>query len=82
MKRSKNFLVRATLDFGKKYLPENIYSIILFVRHFKKFKREINKEKSFNKFSQNLDSINNFEYKITSQNNEDGIIDEIFCKFK
>ncbi len=80
MKRSKNFLVRATLDFGKKYLPESIYSIILFVRHFKKFKREINKEKSFNKFSQNLDSINNFEYKITSQNNEDGIIDYIFSK--
>ena len=80
MKRSKNILVRLILNFGKKYLPKKIYSLILLIRHFKKFKREINKKKSYIKFSQNLDEINNFEYKITSQNNEDGIIDYIFSK--
>ena len=80
MKRSKNILVRLILNFGKKYLPKKIYSLILLIRHFKKFKREINKKKSYIKFSQNLDEINNYEYKITSQNNEDGIIDYIFSK--
>lgn len=48
------------------------------MRSFKKFKKEINKKKSEVKFSENLDEINQFEYKITSQNNEDGIIDYIF----
>ncbi len=80
MKRSKNIFVRFILKFGKKYLPKKIYSLILFIRHYKKFKREINKKKSYIKFSHNLDKINDFEYKITSQNNEDGIIDYIFSK--
>ena len=31
-------------------------------------------------FSKNLDEINNHEFKITSQNNEDGIIEYIFKK--
>ena len=80
MKRSKSIIVRLILSLGKKYLSNKIYSLILFVRHFKKFKREINKKKSFIKFSENLDKINDFEYKITSQNNEDGIIEYIFKK--
>ena len=43
MKRSKNILVRLILNFGKKYLPKNLL-LILLIRHFKKFKREINKK--------------------------------------
>ena len=80
MKKSKNFFTRLLFSFGKKYLPDYIYSLMLFIRTFKKFKREISKKKSDLKFSKKLDSINNFEYKITSQNNEDGIIDYIFSK--
>ena len=80
MKRSKKFIVRFLLKFGKNYLPKKIYSTILFLRSFKKFKKEINKNKSSEKFSANLDKINQYEYKITSQNNEDGIINHIFEK--
>ena len=80
MKKSKKHLVNFLLKIAKKYFTENFYSNILFLRTLKKFKREINKEKSFEKFSQTFDEINKFEYKITSQNNEDGIIDHIFSK--
>ena len=80
MKKSKKFIVRFILKYGKKYLPTWIYSLILFIRTFKKFKTEINKEKSIDKFSTNLDEINNYEFKYTSQNNEDGIIEYIFNK--
>ena len=71
MKKSKKFIVRFILKYGKKYLPTWIYSLILFIRTFKKFKTEINKEKSIDKFSINLDEINNYEFKYTSQNNEE-----------
>ena len=80
MKRSKKFFIRFLLKFAKKYLPEKIHSLILFMRSFRKFKKEISKDKSNIKFSDNLDKINEFEYKITSQNNEDGIIEHIFKK--
>tara|TARA_A100001011_G_scaffold390132_1_gene472940 strand:- start:817 stop:1611 length:795 start_codon:yes stop_codon:yes gene_type:complete len=50
------------------------------LRTSKNFKRKINSEKKLNKFSNNLDEINKYEFKITSQNNEDGIIDYIFSK--
>ncbi len=80
MKKSKKLFVRLLTKFGKKYLHSSIYSLILFLRTFKKFKREINKKKSFEKYSQTSDKINEYEYKITSQNNEDGIIEYIFSK--
>jgi len=80
MKKSKKKLTRFILDFGRKYLPSKLFALILFARCFKKFKKEVNKEKSTIKFSKNLDEINNFEFKLTSQNNEDGIIDYIFSK--
>ena len=80
MKRSKKFFVRFLLEFSKNHLPKKIYSLILFFRSYKKFKGEINKDKSYTKFSENLDKINQYEYKITSQNNEDGIIEHIFKK--
>ena len=33
------------LKFAKKYLPEKIHSLILFMRSFRKFKKEISKDK-------------------------------------
>ena len=51
----------------------SIFSILKFIN--KKFKK-----KSFVKFSDNLNDINKYEFKITSQNNEDGIIEYIFNK--
>ena len=80
MKKSKNFFVRLLFNFGKKYLSNYFYSLLLFIRNYKKFKREISKSKSTIKYSDNLDKINNFEFKFTSQNNEDGIIDYIFSQ--
>ena len=80
MKKSKNFFVRSLFNFGKKYLPDKFYSLLLFIRHYKKFKKEITKKKSIIKYSDNLDNINDFEFKFTSQNNEDGIIEHIFSK--
>ena len=78
MKQSKKKIVKFILKFAKNYLPTKIYSLLLFVRSFKKFKRYLNNSKTNIKFSKNLDKINQFEYKLTSQNNEDGIIDYIF----
>ena len=49
----------------------SIFSILKFIN--KKFKK-----KSFVKFSDNLNDINKYEFKITSQNNEDGIIYHLF----
>ena len=80
MKRSKKFIVRFLLEFTKNYLPKKVYSLILFLRSYKKFNKEKDKPKTSIKFSENLDNINQYEYKITSQNNEDGIIEYIFSK--
>ncbi len=68
MKKSKNFFTRLLFSFGKKYLPDYIYSLMLFIRTFKKFKREVTKEKSEIKFSKKLDRINDFEFKIEGAN--------------
>lgn len=46
----------------------------------KKFKKRLNAKKKNLKYSTNLDAINQFEYMISSQNNEDGIIDHITNK--
>ena len=59
-----------------------IYKCLIFFGAFFKFIVKINKKKSSNKFSVNLDEINQFEYRKTSQNNEDGIINYIFTKLK
>jgi len=80
MKKSKNIITRFIQKFSKKFLPSSIYGFILFLRFRNKFKRSINKIKSSEFFSKNLDEINNYEFKITSQNNEDGIIEYIFKK--
>ncbi len=80
MKRSKKKIVRFFLAISKIIFPKSLYAKILFFRGYKKFKKEINKTLSKKKFSDKLDSINHYEYKITSQNNEDGIIEHIFSK--
>ena len=60
----------------------NIYKFLLLVGAFFKFISKINRRKNSRKYSENLDEINNFEYSITSQNNEDGLINYIFKKLK
>jgi hypothetical protein len=80
MKESKNKIIRLFQRFCLNFLPSKAYSFFLTMRVFNKFKRCIHSEKKFEKFSNNLDKINDFEFKITSQNNEDGIIDYIFTK--
>ena len=59
-----------------------LYKFLILIGTLTKFIFKINKKKSFKKFSNHLDTINNFEYRKTSQNNEDGIIDYIFNKLK
>ena len=80
MKKSKNIIVRFIQEISKKFFTKNFYGFILFLRFRNKFKRSINKIKSSEVFSKNLDEINNYEFKVTSQNNEDGIIEHIFKK--
>ena len=80
MKKSKKKITNIFLSIIKRVFPEKIYAFILYLRSKRKFKKELNKPKSFKKFSNNLDKINDYEFKITSQNNEDGLIDYIFSK--
>ena len=46
----------------------------------KKFRKKLYSKISYSKYANNLDKINEFEYKISSQNNEDGIINHIINK--
>lgn len=46
----------------------------------KKFRKRLNSQINYSKYSSNLDKINQFEYRISSQNNEDGIINYIVNK--
>ena len=62
------------LYFLKKTINSKIYDFILFQLAKRKFLRSINTKKTILSKSKKLDKINKYEYKITSQNNEDGII--------
>ena len=67
------------------FIKENfftLYKIIIIVGGCIRFFIKKNRKKKYIKFSSNLDKINDFEYQITSQNNEDGIINYIFDKLK
>ena len=68
------------LNYVKRNFSKNVYSFFLFLSVIRKFKKETNKPKKKDKFSINLDKINYFEFRITSENNEDGIIEHIFSK--
>jgi hypothetical protein len=59
-----------------------IYLIIVIPFSILKFLFKKNKKKIYKKFSNKLDDINKYEFKITSQNNEDGIIQYIFNKIQ
>ncbi len=80
MKKSKKIITRFLQIFLKTFFTNTLFPHFLMFRTSKNFKKKINSEKKTNKFSKNLQSINEYEYKITSQNNEDGIIDYIFSK--
>jgi hypothetical protein len=70
-----------TLEFIRKNFL-TLYKVIIIIGGCIKFYNKINRKKKYTKFSSNLDKINDFEYQITSQNNEDGIINYIFDKLK
>ena len=80
MKKSKKITTRILQSFLKKFFSNSLLPYFLMLRTSKNFKKKINSEKERKKFSDNLEEINKYEYKITSQNNEDGIIDYIFSK--
>ena len=74
-KKIKKDFVFYILKHIKINFPKNIYSFFLFLSIFRKFKKEINKPRKDDKFYDKLDKINFYEYRITSQNNEDVIIE-------
>ena len=78
MKKSKKTIVRFIHSFLNKYFTNSIYPIYVFLRTVRVFKKKTQRKKIFTKFSTNLSKINENEFKITSQNNEDGIIEHIF----
>ena len=76
----RSFRNNILLKVKKINLP--LYRSLTFLGACFKFIYKKNKKKTFKKYSTNLDEINKYEYKKTSQNNEDGIIDFIFSKLK
>jgi hypothetical protein len=75
-KKTKKFR-ESILNFIKKRSYTS-YKIIITIFAVLKFLNKKFKNKSYTKNSDNLNDINKYEYKITSQNNEDGIIEFIF----
>ena len=73
----RNFL----LEFIKKR-SSLIYLIIIVPFSILNFLYKKNKKKIYQKYSEKLDDINKYEFKKTSQNNEDGIIEYIFNKIQ
>ena len=59
-----------------------LYKIVIIPFSVLKFIYKKNHKKSYHKYSDNLDNINKYEFKKTSQNNEDGIIEYIFNKIE
>ena len=78
MKKSKKISTRFLNFFFKRFFAKSLYPYYLFFKTFKNFKKKTNTSKQYIKFSNNLDKINQNEFKLTSQNNEDGIIEHIF----
>ena len=63
------------LLFLRKNIPGQLYNLVVYYLAKNKFQKSIKLSKIKIIKSNNLDSINQHEFKITSQNNEDGIID-------
>jgi len=72
--------LRETILFYIKKKSFKLYKIVISIFSLIKFLNKKFNKKSYVKFSDNLNDINKYEYKKTSQNNEDGIIDFIFDK--
>ena len=70
-KKIKNFLV-------KLFFSKSFYSFYLFLDPIINFKKKTRKGKQTKLFLFFFDQNNTSEFKITSQNNEDGIIEKIF----
>ena len=77
-RKTKNFREAILYLFKKKSFK--LYKIIISLFALLKFLNKKYKKKSYIKFSENLNDINKYEFKKTSQNNEDGIIEFIFNK--
>ena len=58
------------------------YKIIILPFSILKFIYRKNRKKNYYKYSNDLDDINKYEFKKTSQNNEDGIIEYLFNKIQ
>jgi hypothetical protein len=56
----------------------SLYKFSIFVSRIFKFIKIFFNKKTTEKYSNNLDNINNYEFGITSQNNEDGLIKFVF----
>ena len=77
-KKTKKF--RKTILNFFKARSFRLYRIIISIFSILKFFNKKCKKKSYLKYSNNLSEINKYEFKKTSQNNEDGIIKFIFDK--
>ena len=71
-----SILLKLKIHFNRLYL------ILIFLGGLLKFLYKKNKKKVTKKYSSNLNQINEYEFKKTSQNNEDGIIEYIFKKLE
>ena len=72
----ESILLKLKIHFNRLYL------ILIFLGGLFKFLYKKNKKKVTKKYSSNLNQINEYEFKKTSQNNEDGIIEYIFKKLE
>ena len=77
-RKTKRFREAILYFLKKKFF--RLYKIIISIFALLKFINKKYKKKSYIKFSENLNDINKYEFKKTSQNNEDGIIEFIFDK--
>ena len=66
--------------FSKSFLPSYIYNIIIYILIKNKFFNSYSKNKLQNNKYKNINKIK--EYKISSQNNEDGIINSLILNLK
>jgi hypothetical protein len=77
--------IRSVRNFFLEFIKKRsslIYMIIIVPFSILKFLYKKNKKKIYQKYSEKLDDINKYEFKKTSQNNEDGIIEYIFNKIQ
>ena len=77
-RKTKKF--RESILYFLKIKTFKLYIVIISIFALLKFLNKKFKKKSYIKYSDNLNEINKYEYKKTSQNNEDGIIEFIFNK--